>query len=220
MELTPLRRPDLATGPASWRSLDTALEIAGRSIRDMTFLDFYSCFAIPVFNAIDHLGIAPDDPRGLTLTGGLPFFGGAGNNYSAHAIVEAVQRLRGVPGSYAVVGANGGVMSKYATGIYSTTPADWSGGSRWTKLEDERGGLPLAEDSAGDATIDSYTVIPGKGDPLAVVVARTGRGERLVARASLSEAALREPFGRGEVFGQRIAVSVDERGRNTFVLAD
>jgi acetyl-CoA C-acetyltransferase len=219
MELTPLRRPDLATGPASWRSLDAALDIAGRSIADMAFLDFYSCFAIPVFNAIDHLGLAPDDPRGLTLTGGLPFFGGAGNNYSAHAIVEAVQRLRAAPGSFALVGANGGVMSKYATGIYSTQPADWSGGSRWTKLDDAGGGLPLAETAGGDATIDSYTVIPGKGDPLAVVIARNASGARLVARAQLTEAAAREVFTAGEVFGRRILISSDEKGRNTFALA-
>lgn len=57
---------------------------------------------------IDAFGIAPDDPRGLTLTGGLPFFGGAGNNYSAHAIAEAVVRVRADRGSYALIGTNGG----------------------------------------------------------------------------------------------------------------
>ena len=72
------------------------------------------------------MGIAPDDPRGLTLTGGLPYFGGAGNNYSAHAIAEAVARCRNQPGSTAMVVANGGFMSKYACGIYSTEAADWS----------------------------------------------------------------------------------------------
>ena len=68
---------------------------------------------------------APDDPRGLTVTGGLPFFGGAGNNYSMHAIAETVQRARANPGSYGFVGANGGIMSKYSVGVYSTTPAAW-----------------------------------------------------------------------------------------------
>ena len=29
-------------------------------------------------NICDGLGIAVDDPRGLTLTGGLPYFGGPG----------------------------------------------------------------------------------------------------------------------------------------------
>jgi acetyl-CoA C-acetyltransferase len=85
---------------------------------------FYSCFAIPVFNLLDAFGLERDDPRGWTLTGGLPFFGGAGNNYSAHGIAEAVQRCRAHPGSRALVGANGGIMSKYAAGVYSTAPAE------------------------------------------------------------------------------------------------
>ena len=67
-----------------------ALEVAGLSAGDLAAIDLYSCFPAPVFNICDGLGIAPDDPRGLTLTGGLPFFGGAGNNYSMHAIAEAV----------------------------------------------------------------------------------------------------------------------------------
>ncbi len=36
--------------------------------------------------ACEALGIPEDDPRPLTVTGGLPYFGGAGNNYSSHAI--------------------------------------------------------------------------------------------------------------------------------------
>ena len=69
------------------------------------------------------VGINPGDPRGLTLTAKLPFFGGAGNNYSMHAIAETVQRARRDIGSYGLVGANGGIMSKYSAGVYSTTPA-------------------------------------------------------------------------------------------------
>ncbi len=67
---------------------------------------------------------ARDHPRGLTLTGGLPWFGGAGNNYSMHATAETVDRVRRDPGSYGFVGANGGTLSKYSVGIYSTTPTE------------------------------------------------------------------------------------------------
>ncbi|MFN7159340.1 MAG: acetyl-CoA acetyltransferase, partial [Erythrobacter cryptus] len=70
-------RPDLAAAPASIASVEAALARAGKAMGDMAYLDFYSCFAIPVFNQCDHFGLAYDDPRGLTLTGGLPFFGGA-----------------------------------------------------------------------------------------------------------------------------------------------
>jgi acetyl-CoA C-acetyltransferase len=31
------------------------------------------------------------------MTGGPPFFGGPGNNYSMHAIAETLQRAREVP---------------------------------------------------------------------------------------------------------------------------
>ncbi len=33
--------------------------------------------------------------------------------------------MRDKPGQFGLVGANGGIMSKYSVGIYSTTPLDW-----------------------------------------------------------------------------------------------
>ena len=93
-ELKVLRRPDLSISPASNASIERALELAETELPDIQYLDLYSCFASPVFNVLEHFGLSHDDPRGLTLTGGLPFFGGPGNNYSSHAIAEAVQRCR------------------------------------------------------------------------------------------------------------------------------
>ena len=69
-----------------------ALRVAGIGVDDIATFDLYSCFPFPVFNICDGLGLGPDDPRGLTLTGGLPFFGGPGNNYSMHAIAETVPK--------------------------------------------------------------------------------------------------------------------------------
>lgn len=115
-------RPDLSAGPASVRSAATALERAGVTAGDIDAFDLYSCFPVPVFNVCDGLGLSPADPRGLTLTGGLPFFGGAGNNYSMHAIAEAAAVCRARPGARVFVGANGGVMSKYSAGVYSREP--------------------------------------------------------------------------------------------------
>ncbi|MFX6031732.1 hypothetical protein ABTE99_19350, partial [Acinetobacter baumannii] len=70
--------------------------------------------------ACDELGISATDPRGLSVTGGLPFFGGPGNNYVTHAIAEMVDKLRAAPGSYGLVTANGGLLTKHAAGLYST----------------------------------------------------------------------------------------------------
>ena len=79
--------------------------------------------------------LADDDPRGLTLTGGLPYFGGPGNSYSLHGIAETVTQMRDKPGRFGFVGANGGIMSKYSVGIYSTEPRRWRD-SRSAELTD------------------------------------------------------------------------------------
>jgi acetyl-CoA C-acetyltransferase len=115
-----LERLDLGHAPSAVMAVREALAVAGIGIDDVATFDLYSCFPVPVFNICDGMDIAPDDPRGLTLTGGLPFFGGAGNNYSMHGVAETVARMRSAPGQFGLVGANGGILSKYSVGVYST----------------------------------------------------------------------------------------------------
>ena len=218
-ELKLSQRPDLSGNPASLASVDAALARAGKAMADMRYIDFYSCFAIPVFNQCDHFGLSVDDPRGLTLTGGLPFFGGAGNNYSAHAIAEAVERVRGDRGSFALVGANGGWMSKYATGIYSTEPADWSANDRFARLPKATDKVPLAKEPATAATVETYTINRGPKGADAIFIGRSDAGERVVGNADLSDLATAEAFESGEPFGMRLALTQDERGRTVGRLA-
>ena len=218
-ELKLSQRPDLSGNPASLASVDAALARAGKAMADMRYIDFYSCFAIPVFNQCDHFGLSVDDPRGLTLTGGLPFFGGAGNNYSAHAIAEAVERVRGDRGSFALVGANGGWMSKYATGIYSTEPADWSANDRFAKLPKATDKVPLAKEPATAATVETYTINRGPKGADAIFIGRSDAGERVVGNADLSDLVTAEAFESGEPFGMRLALTQDERGRTVGRLA-
>ena len=47
-----------------------------------------------------------DDPRGITCTGGMSFFGGPGNNYSSHGIAALHPKLREAGGL--VTDADGG----------------------------------------------------------------------------------------------------------------
>ena len=63
-----------------------------------------------------------DDPRGLTVTGGLPYFGGPGNNYVTHSIAQMMDEVRKAPGSKGLVTANGNYVTKQSAGIYSTEP--------------------------------------------------------------------------------------------------
>lgn len=218
-ELPLLQRPDLSACPASIASVETALLRAGKSMSEIAYLDFYSCFAIPVFNQVDHFGLSVDDPRGLTLTGGLPFFGGAGNNYSAHAIAEAVQRVRGDAGSFALVGANGGWMSKYSTGVYSTTPADWTGHDRFEVLPEAKDAVALGSADFELATIETYTVHRTKKGAQAIWIGRDHTGGRVAGNANLDDDATRALFEGGEPFGDTLSITRDENGRNIGRLA-
>jgi acetyl-CoA C-acetyltransferase len=155
-----LERVDLGSSPASVMAAREALAVAGTGLDDVATFDLYSCFPIPVFNICDGLGLAANDPRGLTLTGGLPFFGGPGNNYSMHAIAETVIQMRDRPGEFGFVGANGGIMSKYSVGVYSTAAADWSP-DRSATLQAVVTGMPkvpVTVAADGPGTIETYSV--------------------------------------------------------------
>ena len=213
-ELMLSERPDLAGNPASIASVEMALARAGKGIADMDYLDFYSCFAIPVFNQIEHFDLSANDPRGLTLTGGLPFFGGAGNNYSAHAIAEAVQRVRGDRGAFALVGANGGWMSKYATGVYSTDAADWSGNDRFEEVPKANDAVPRSKAPFSSVTVESYTINHTKKGSDAVFIGRNADGQRVSGNADLDDAATAQLFEGGNPFGARLNVDQLADGRN------
>ena len=215
-----LERADMGASPAMKLAYHTALENAGVGINDISFIDIYSCFPIAVLCACDALGLNVDDPRGLTLTGGLPFFGGPGNNYSMHAIAEVVKRLRGNPGEYGLVGANGGFLSTHAVGVYSTKPVAWK--TCISKpLQEQIDKLPapvFAFQADGWATIETYTVVYGKEAPqTGVVVGRlVETGERFLActkdgdMETLQQLIDRDPLGqrvfvKSYGFGNRIA---------------
>jgi acetyl-CoA C-acetyltransferase len=216
-----LDRADLSAGPASVLAARHALDIAGITTADLATIDLYSCFPAPVFNICDGLGIDPEDPRGLTVTGGLPFFGGAGSNYSMHAIAETVQRARRAPGSYGLVGANGGIMSKYSVGVYSTAPSAWTP-DRSADLQAEVNGWAAPEQARvadGPGAIETYTVTHRRdGTRTGIVVGRLDAdGRRFLAKGDDPDllgllTGAKEPIGqavyaRSSGPGNRVTVS-------------
>jgi acetyl-CoA C-acetyltransferase len=205
-----LERPDISGSPAAVLAARHALEVAGVSAGDVATFDLYSCFPIAVFNVVEGLGLSADDPRGLTVTGGLPFFGGAGNNYSMHAIAETVGRCRAEPGSVGFVGANGGSLSKYSVGVYTTTPAPWRG-DRSTELQaelDARQAVSVAYQADGWATVETWTVKHGRDDArTAVVIGRLDdTGERFIAAGVDGDTTLLELLAQDQPIGSRIFV--------------
>ncbi|WP_035719260.1 acetyl-CoA acetyltransferase [Gordonia shandongensis] len=190
-----LARPDLADGPASVAAVREALAMADAGIDDIACFDVYSCFPIAVSHVCDDLGLAPDDPRGLTATGGLPYFGGPGNNYSMHGVAEIVERVRRAPGTRGLVAANGGIMSKYSVGVYSTSPAPWrhSTSDDVQRALDAVADVPVTRYPEGPATIESFVVIdPDGAAPGATVVGRLPDGSRFLAAVAPDDADLLE----------------------------
>jgi acetyl-CoA C-acetyltransferase len=205
-----LERADLSASPAAVMAARHALDVAGISVGDLATIDLYSCFPAPVFNICDGLSLATDDPRGLTVTGGLPFFGGAGNNYAMHAIAETVQRARQSPGSYGFVGANGGIMSKYSAGIYSTRPTAWTC-DRGAECQAEIDGWPAPAQALradGGATIESYTVKHGRdGSRTGIVIGRLDAdGRRFVARGDDRDTEIIDALNAAEPIGTQVYV--------------
>jgi acetyl-CoA C-acetyltransferase len=180
-------RVDYATLPGVRLAGRQLLATAGLEMSQIQHLDLYSCFPIAPRLSAAMLGIAPDDPRPLTLTGGLPWFGGPGNNYTTHAIATAMDRLRAAPGSFALVHALGWILTKHALGVYASTPppAGWrrAGGDALQAAVDAMPHPPIVEEPAGRATIETYTVAHDRsGAPeRGIVIGRLPHGGRFFA---------------------------------------
>jgi acetyl-CoA C-acetyltransferase len=196
-------RPDLSRSPGVARAGGAALAEAGVAIGDIEHFDLYSCFPCAVQLARDALGVADDDPRPVTLTGGLPYAGGPGNAYTLHSMARAVERLRAAPGTRALVTGVGWFLSKHSAGVFGTTPRP--GGApaigSVAVAPSTAAPVPLAEEPAA-GTVETYTVLfDREGAPVrGIVLARLADGRRAVAntppdRALLEALAARDPIG-------------------------
>ncbi|MCW2514395.1 MAG: hypothetical protein JWR11_3437 [Mycobacterium sp.] len=208
-----LDRHDLSQAPSAVWATREALAVAQIGLDDVATFDLYSCFPIAVSNVCDGLGLAPNDARGLTLTGGLPYFGGAGNNYSMHAIAETVRALRNSPGDYGLVGANGGILSKYSVGVYSTIPREWQS-DRSDLRQHELDGEPAVDVTKapeGEGRIETYTVRHGRSGPVGIVVGRLSADDtRFVANPAADDTDLVELLLHGEPVGAHITTRPTE----------
>ncbi|MDZ7882277.1 MAG: acetyl-CoA acetyltransferase [Mycobacterium sp.] len=215
-----LDREDLSASLSAKKAVAEALRVAGIGLADVNTFDLYSCFPFPVFSVCDSAGLATDDPRGLTLTGGLPYFGGPGNSYSLHGIAETVDEMRSKPGAFGLVGANGGVMSKYSVGVYSTAPAEWTADDS-AALQAEIAALPtvpVTRDADGTGTIETYSVRYDWPETTGVIIGRLEADNSRFMALSTDEA-LVALMSNGDPLGARIEVKSTEDGINLAGLA-
>ena len=215
-------RPTLHASPAIRLASRQALAMAGKTLDDINVIDLYSCFASAVQIGCQETGLAEDDARGLTVTGGLPFFGGPGNNYVTHSISEMMRRLRARPGAFGLVTANGNYVTKHAFGVYSTAaPAGPWRREAPALLQAQLDALPKAaftERPQGAATIETYTVMHGKDGPdFAVVFGRlAATGQRFIANLPDDPAGLWDLQNRDSL-GRPGQVRQADDGRNIFI---
>jgi len=213
-------REHLDTSPAIKGCARLALDMAGKKVSDVSAFDLYSCFPSAVEVAMKEIGIAEDDPRPISVTGGLPFFGGPGNNYVTHSIAEMMNVVRRKPGSFGMVTANGNYLTKHSAGLYSTEPVK----GPWRREDpkkfqaelDSRPRQRVNTEPSGTGTIETYCVAYGKDGPeKAYILGRLdGSGERFVAMAD-HEPALLADMLTTEQLGRRVSV-VEKDGRNVF----
>jgi len=173
--------PDLSRSPAMVAASTEAFRVAGIGVDDVAHLDLYSCFGSSVNFARDALGIGEDDGRSVTVTGGLPFAGGAGSNYMMHSIAAMTEVLRDDPASYGLVSGVGMHMTKHVFGVYSTEP----GAVRPPAPVPEPEPVPIVDTYSGPATVATYTVIHARdGAPeWALAICAVPSGGRCYARA-------------------------------------
>ncbi|KAI3391451.1 hypothetical protein diail_7340, partial [Diaporthe ilicicola] len=120
------------------------------------------CFPVVPKLACHHLGLPVlKSPKPLTLLGGLTSFGGAGNNYSMHAITEMSRKIRDGKARNGLILANGGMLSYQHAICLSSKPR-----TQGVPYPDSRGSSgavvgvaahvePFAK---GEAVIETYTV--------------------------------------------------------------
>ncbi|AHH18510.1 enoyl-CoA hydratase/isomerase family protein [Nocardia nova SH22a] len=182
-------RAELAASPAIGTLGRAVLEHTGIGADDLTHVDLYACFPVAVQIAARELGLPIDDPaRPLSVTGGLTFGGGPGNNYGGHAVATMVRRLRAQPGSYGLASSLGWYVTKHALGVYSSVPPAQPY-RHLRPIIDNPPARPARSEYEGPAVVEAYTVPYGRdGKPEAAVVSLIEpKGARILVRSTDSE---------------------------------
>jgi acetyl-CoA C-acetyltransferase len=219
------QRPQLYDSPAIREASCLALKQAGLKLEDIDVFDLYSCFPCMVDIARREIGIPDDDPRDLTITGGLSFFGGPFTSYSMHPIVTAVDLIQKNPSTKVLILANGGYNTSESVGIYGNrAPAiDWQE-NEYDDIQQKINSKALpepVEEANGELTIEAYTIIydrngsPEKG----IVIGRLESGKRSFAILSSNSETL-EKLEKEELVGKTFLVKYNNKTKQNNLIIE
>jgi acetyl-CoA C-acetyltransferase len=204
-------RPALGDSVALRECAARTLRQAGIAGDELDHLDFYSCFPVAVEVACEAYGVAEDDPRGLTVTGGLPYAGGPGSNYAMHAVAAMAERLRAWPGAKGLTTGNGWYLTKHSASVWSSAPPRGPVGAP-LEASVAVGPEPLVrrDDAEGPGRVEAWTVVYGRecAPERGIVVGRLAGGERFVANTP-GERGFLEAFVAAEQVGAQGRVRRD-----------
>ncbi len=219
-------KSDYTRSPALAQVASSAARRAGIPVPEIEGFDLYSCFPCAVNVARGELGIADDDPRPLTQTGGLGFFGGPGSNYALHGIASLAASISAGTLRSGMATALGWFMHKYAAGIYADAPGESELGAADTEdmAAPETGAWPVdrIDLASGMGTIETYTVVYARDhSPVrGIVYGRTDDGLRFVANSG-TDAATFEALTSANRIGRRVHLRSDPgSGTNRAKLMD
>ncbi|WP_090944944.1 acetyl-CoA synthetase [Nonomuraea jiangxiensis] len=190
-------RPALGSSQAVGHAAAAAFLRAGLGLDDMHALDLYSCFAIALRQACDAIGLDPLDPRGLTVTGGLPYAGGPASDYVLHSTATMAGLLRARPGHGLVTGV-GMHLTKHTYAVWSSEPGGRLGEAAPVFVAE---GVPIVGRYEGPAVVAGYTVAHARDGAaergiLVVDLPGGGRAYAVVQRPDLlADAESRELVG-------------------------
>jgi acetyl-CoA C-acetyltransferase len=208
-------RPVLHRSPALAECAQRALGSGGVTMDEVEGLDLYACFPSSVEVARDSFDIAPDDPRPLTLTGGLPYHGGPGSNYVTHSIANSLAWLRAGRGEHALVHGNGYYLTKHSVGLYSRRPPH-APPLPPEKLQEAVDGLaeplvvePAVEDRAPGAVVAYTAPFDRDGTPGPAIAVVDVGGRRTVARG---DDALSSHLLAADGVGTRVVLGPSDEG--------
>lgn len=184
-------RENLHSSPAIRLAGEATFAAAEVIADELALVDLYSCFPAVVQIAIDELGLGGHPERPWTVTGGLTFAGGPGNNYVTHSIATMVQRLREMPGASGLVTGLGWFSTKHSVGVLASRPPRHQGadGYRYRDVQPEVDALPqtrVQSNYAGPVVVETSTVTFDRtGTPaLGIVCARNPEGARVWAQVT------------------------------------
>jgi acetyl-CoA C-acetyltransferase len=189
-------------------------EITETATSDYTAVELYSCF--PAMPKLTRRALGRDVTEPISVTGGLPFFGGPGSNYLTHSLAAMVDRLR----------ADGGTGFVHGVGMFNTKhhalvladhprrdgryPAPrYDVGVPRPPVTDP---VPVVEGYSGPATVVTCTVMfDREGAPESgAVICAGAHGERVTA-AVHDRATLERLTDGTEPVGREGFVTVDDR---------